>query len=108
MAHHGNRFFISTETSNALNMHTLFDYNEFFPRSPFNFNKKLNKWSTNEDGERNYSPLEVRVPRIEFVNCWDFFPDPAATNIEECEYVIHRHKMNKSQLRQLSPVMKKG
>ena len=70
-------------------------------KGPFNFNKKLNKWSTNEDGERNYSPLEVRVPRIEFVSCWDFFPDPAATNIEECEYVIHRHKMNKSQLRQL-------
>ena len=69
-------------------------------KGPFNFNKKLHKWS-DEGGERNYSPLEVRVPRIEFVSCWDFYPDPAATNIEECEYVIHRHKMNKSQLRQL-------
>ena len=54
-----------------------------------------------EDGTRTYNPLEVRVPRIEFVSCWDFFPDPSATNIEECEYVVHRHKMNKSQLRQL-------
>ena len=70
-------------------------------KGPFNFNKKLNKWVVGEDGERNYSPLEVRVPRIEFVSCWDFFPDPAATNIEECEYIVHRHKMNKSQLRQL-------
>ena len=26
---------------------------------------------------------------------------PAATNIDECEYVVHRHKMNRSQLRQL-------
>ena len=69
-------------------------------KGPFNYNKKLHKWS-DEGGERNYSPLEVRVPRIEFVSCWDFYPDPAATNIEECEYVIHRHKMNKSQLRQL-------
>jgi len=69
-------------------------------KGPFNFNKKLHKWS-DEGGERNYNPLEVRVPRIEFVSCWDFYPDPAATNIEECEYVIHRHKMNKSQLRQL-------
>ena len=49
-----------------------------------------------EDGERTYNPLEVRVPRIEFVSCWDFYPDPSATNIEECEYVVHRHKMNKS------------
>ena len=70
-------------------------------KGPFNFNKKLHKWDTDEDGERSYSPLEVRVPRIEFVSCWDFYPDPAATSIEECEYVIHRHKLNKSQLRQL-------
>jgi hypothetical protein len=70
-------------------------------KGPFNFNKKLHKWDTDESGERQYSPLEVRVPRIEFVSCWDFYPDPAATNIDECEYVVHRHKMNRSQLRQL-------
>ena len=70
-------------------------------KGPFNFNKTLHKWDTSEDGERNYNPLEVRVPRIEFVSCWDFYPDPAATSIEECEFIVHRHKMNKSQLRQL-------
>jgi hypothetical protein len=70
-------------------------------KGPFNYNKKLHKWETDEDGERTYNPLEVRVPRIEFVSCWDFYPDPGATSIEECEYVIHRHKLNKSQLRQL-------
>ena len=70
-------------------------------KGPFNFNKKLHKWDTDESGERQYNPLEVRVPRIEFVSCWDFYPDPAATNIDECEYVVHRHKMNRSQLRQL-------
>ena len=70
-------------------------------KGPFNFNKKLHKWDDGEDGERTYNPLEVRVPRIEFVSCWDLYPDPAATSIEECEYIIHRHKLNKSQLRQL-------
>ena len=70
-------------------------------KGPFNFNKRLNKWNKGEDGERTYSPLDVRVPRIEFVSCWDFYPDPQATNIDECEYIIHRHKMNRSQLRQL-------
>jgi hypothetical protein len=70
-------------------------------KGPFNFNKKLHKWEDGEDGERSYNPLEVRVPRIEFVSCWDFYPDPAATSVEECEYVVHRHKMNKSQVRQL-------
>jgi hypothetical protein len=70
-------------------------------KGPFNFNKTLNRWTYDEEGERKFNPLEVRVPRIEFVSCWDFYPDPAATNIDECEYVIHRHKMNRSQLRQL-------
>ena len=46
--------------------------------------------------------MDVRVPRIEFVSIWDFFPDPNATNISECEYVFHRHKLNRSQLRALS------
>ena len=64
-------------------------------KGPFNFNKKLHKWETDEEGNRVYNPLEVRVPRIEFVSCWDFYPDPNATNMEECEYVIHRHKMNR-------------
>ena len=70
-------------------------------KGPFNFNKTLSRWTDNEEGEREYNPLEVRVPRIEFVSCWDFYPDPAATNMDECEYVIHRHKLNRSQLRQL-------
>jgi len=70
-------------------------------KGPFNFNKKLHKWNLNEEGTREYNPLEVRVPRIEFVSCWDFYPDPSGTTMEECEYVIHRHKMNRSQLRQL-------
>jgi len=70
-------------------------------KGPFNFNKKLHKWDASEEGGREYNPLEVRVPRIEFVSCWDFYPDPAATNMDECEYIVHRHKMNRSQLRQL-------
>ena len=58
-------------------------------KGPFNYNKKLHKWDIDEEGNRNYNPLEVRVPRIEFVSCWDFYPDPNATNMDECEYVIH-------------------
>jgi len=70
-------------------------------KGPFNFNKTLNRWSS-KDGERTYSPVSVRVPRIEFVSIWDFFPDPNATTMAECEYVFHRHRMNRTQLRSLS------
>jgi len=71
-------------------------------KGPFNFNKTLNKWDEDKDGTRTYNPLEVRVPRIEFVSTWDFFPDPNATSMEECEYVVHRHRLNRSQFRALS------
>ena len=89
----------SSEIRNALFESALFGTG--IVKGPFNFNKTLNRWS-NEDGERTYDPLEVRVPRIEFVSIWDFFPDPNATTMEECEYVVHRHKLNRSQFRSLS------
>ena len=90
----------SSELRNALLEAALFGTG--IVKGPFNYNKTLSRWVVDEDGERNYDPLEVRVPRIEFVSIWDFFPDPSATSIEDCEYIVHRHKMNKSQLRALT------
>ena len=90
----------SSELRNALLESALFGTG--IVKGPFNYNKTLSRWTVGEEGERNYDPLEVRVPRIEFVSIWDFFPDPSATSIEDCEYIVHRHKMNKSQLRALA------
>ena len=73
-------------------------------KGPFNFNKTLNRWTESEEGTREYSPIYVRVPRIEFVSIWDFFPDPNATNMAEAEYYFHRHRMNRTQLRDLRNV----
>ena len=70
-------------------------------KGPFNYNKTLHRWSTNEDGQREYEPEEVRVPRIEFVSVWDFYPDPKAKEMDEAEWIIQRHRLNKSQLRAL-------
>ena len=90
----------SSELRNALFESTLFGTG--IVKGPFNFNKTLARYETDEEGKRTYKPLSVRVPRIEFVSIWDFFPDPNATSIEECEYSFHRHKLNKSQLRALT------
>jgi len=90
----------SSEIRNALFESALFGTG--IVKGPFNFNKTLNRWDENEEGEREYRPVDVRVPRIEFVSIWDFFPDPNATNISECEYIFHRHKLNRSQVRALS------
>ena len=70
-------------------------------KGPFNFNKRIHQWERGEDGEREYVPYEKVVPRIEMVSAWDFHPDPSATTIDDCEYVIERHRMNRQQLRSL-------
>jgi len=70
-------------------------------KGPLNMYKRVHNWETNEVGEREYSPYEKVVPRIEHVQLWDFHPDPSATSIEDCEYVIQRHRMNRQQLRSL-------
>ena len=89
----------ASEIRNALFESALFGTG--IVKGPFNFNKTLHRWSQTEDGSRGYSPIDVRVPRLEFVSIWDFFPDPNATSIAECEYIFHRHRMNRTQLRGL-------
>jgi hypothetical protein len=71
-------------------------------KGPFNYSKTLHSWKSDEEGKRTYTPKKVRSPRIEFVSVWDFYPDPNATCMDECDYIIHRHRMNRSQLRALS------
>jgi len=70
-------------------------------KGPFNHYKRVHKWATTEDGAKTYDPYERLVPRLEYVSCWDFHPDPSATSIEDCEYVIQRHRMTRQQLRAL-------
>jgi len=70
-------------------------------KGPFNFYDKVHRWARGENGEREYTPEEKIVPRLEHVSLWDFHPDPSATSIDDCEYVIQRHRMNRQQLRSL-------
>ena len=70
-------------------------------KGPFNFYKRVHNWEKDEQGNRVYSPYEKTVPRVESVSVWDFHPDPSATSMEDCEYVIQRHRMNRQQLRAL-------
>ena len=70
-------------------------------KGPFNYAKTVHRWDT-VDGEKMYAPYNKEVPRIEAVSCWDFFPDPDATTIEDCNYTIERHKFTRKQLRDLT------
>ena len=66
-------------------------------KGPFAFDKEYPRW----DEEGNYDPLFETIPKIEYVSCWDFYPDPDARNMSECEYTVQRHRLNRPQMRNL-------
>ena len=66
-------------------------------KGPFAIDKEYPNWD--DDGE--YSPLFKTIPQINNVSVWNFYPDPDATNINQAQYVIERHKMSRTELRGL-------
>lgn len=72
-------------------------FGEGIMKGPFAINKEYANW--NDSGE--YEPLIKTVPSTSHVSIWNFYPDPDAANMDEAEYIIERHKMSRSQMRQL-------
>ena len=66
-------------------------------KGPFALEKEYANW--NEEGD--YDPVIKTVPRVENVSIWNFYPDSDAKNMDECEYIIQRHRMSSSDLRGL-------
>jgi len=66
-------------------------------KGPFAVDKEYPNW--NEQGD--YDPLVKTVPECNHVSVWNFYPDPEASSMEDAEYVVERHKMSRTQLRQL-------
>ena len=92
--------------NNAVNVlrHSIFESTLLgtgIVKGPLNYNKTIHQWSKEEE-QRTYKPYTKQIPKIEGVSCWDFFPDPAATSLNDCDYVIQRHKFTRSQLRDLA------
>jgi hypothetical protein len=75
-------------------------------KGPFTDLKEYNSFDTAEDDQGNKININVKklktIPSIEAVSCWDFYPDPNATNIHDCDYVIQRHSYNKQQFEDLA------
>ena len=66
-------------------------------KGPFGTNKEYPHW----DDDGKYNPLIKTVPELSSVSIWNFYWDADANNTEECQYVIERHKLNRSQVRAL-------
>ena len=75
-------------------------------KGPFTDTKEYHQFSTAEDEEGNIERVHATktkaIPSIEAVSCWDFYPDPNATTIHDCDYVIQRHSYNKAQFQDLA------
>jgi len=70
-------------------------------KGPFTYNKTLHKYTDTGNG-REYTPETVKVPKMEFVSIWDFYPDPNARTMDEAEFIIQRHRLNRSQFLDLA------
>lgn len=66
-------------------------------KGPMGVKKEYPKW----DKKGNYTPEHVFIPDLKYVSIWDFYPDPDAKNINDSEYIIQRHRLSKSGLRDL-------
>lgn len=66
-------------------------------KGPILIDKEYPKW----DKEGQYNPIFKPIPELSHVSIWDAYPDPDARNMAEAEFFIQRHRMSKSQLRQL-------
>jgi len=66
-------------------------------KGPFAVNKEYPNWTDQGD----YKPVIKTVPEGSHVSLWNFYWDPDASNTEDCQYIIERHKMSRTQLRAL-------
>jgi hypothetical protein len=66
-------------------------------KGPFAIDKEYPNW----DEEGVYSPIIKTRPSTSHVSVWNIYPDPDASNMDEAQYVIERHKLSRSQIRAL-------
>ena len=72
-------------------------------KGPFTNVKTQYKFSRDEEtGTSAMMEIGKDVPGIEAVSCWDFYPDPNATSMNDAEYVIQRHSFNTEQFAELA------
>lgn len=61
----------------------------------------VNDIITELDESGNEQPKPIMKPKIEAVSIWNIYPDPDSRCVEDCDYIIQRHKLSMSQLRSL-------
>lgn len=76
-------------------------------KGPFTYEKTIHRWgieATEEEdleAEKTFHAVTLLAPKVQAVSVWQLYPDPTATEIEDADYIVERHKMTRHQLRQL-------
>jgi hypothetical protein len=77
-------------------------------KGPFAASSNKAKWNRTESpsngigGKFSYTPEEDLRADLEVVSPYEFYPDPAAFDIKDAMWAIHRHVLNKAQLLDLA------
>ena len=66
-------------------------------KGPFAQDIEYPRW----DSDGTYNPVMKTRPRLEAVSIWNFYPDADAYNMDEAEHVVYRHRLSRTQMREL-------
>lgn len=66
-------------------------------KGPFALDKEYPNW----DEKGNYKPIMNTTADVSHVSIWDAYPDPDARTMAQCEHFIQRHKLSRTDLRNL-------
>lgn len=81
-------------------IHDAVIYGTGILKAPCIIGRQKRRWSMQGD-TTVLEIIEDVTPTVERVDIWDFFPDMSASRIEDCEYVLQRHYLNRKQLADL-------
>lgn len=76
-------------------------------KGPIIVNRTKKRWQALEDSATGQTVRVLQVEEdksaaVEFVDVWNFFPDPAADSIENCDGIFERRFITKRQVRELA------
>lgn len=71
-------------------------------KGPYNYKQTMDHYEQDpETKEIFYKPYTKLVPKISACSIWNLYPADGTKDLQEADYVVERHILNKHQLRQL-------
>jgi len=70
-------------------------------KGPLAKQKIVKRWVAGPDGQWVTLKIKTVLPHLEAVSIWDVYPDMQCRNLEDAQFVIQRHVMNRKQLQEL-------